>query len=45
LLNFSGGPLTPAEIREAYEPDVWTRLTELRARYDADRRLVANHPL
>jgi len=45
LLNFSGGPLTPAEIREAYEPDVWTRLTELRARYDSDRRLVANHPL
>ncbi|WP_329483020.1 hypothetical protein OG555_12575 [Kribbella sp. NBC_01484] len=36
---------TPAELREAYEPDAWSRLTELRTRYDADRRLVANHQL
>ena len=45
FLNFSFGPLTPAELREAYEPDAWNRLTELRTRYDADRRLVANHQL
>ena len=45
FLNFTFGPLTPDEVREAYEPDAWNRLTELRARYDADRRLVANHQL
>ena len=45
FLNFTFSPLTPAEVREAYEPEAWRRLTELRARYDADRRLVANHQL
>ncbi|MGW6280463.1 FAD-binding oxidoreductase [Kribbella sp. NPDC055071] len=44
-LNFSAGPLTPAEVRDAYDPTDWTRLTNLRARYDADRRLAPNHPL
>jgi hypothetical protein len=45
FLNFTFSPLTPAELREAYEPDAWSRLTELRTRYDAGRRLVANHQL
>ena len=39
-------PLQPSgELAEAFEPDDYTRLTELRHRYDPDRRLVANHQL
>jgi FAD/FMN-containing dehydrogenase len=42
-LNFSFGPLTPDEVREAF--DDYDRLTELKHRYDPDRRLAANHEI
>jgi hypothetical protein len=42
-LNFSFGPLTPDEVSEAF--DDYRRLTELRDRYDADRRLAPNHEI
>jgi hypothetical protein len=44
-LNFSAGPLTSSEVREAYDPTTWTRLTNLRPRYDAARRLTPNHQI
>jgi hypothetical protein len=44
-LNFSSTPLTADELAEAFEPDDFRRLIELRARYDADRRLAPNHEL
>lgn len=42
-LNFSFGPLTPDEVREAF--DDYDRLVKLQEQYDPERRLVANHPL
>ncbi|WP_406049841.1 FAD-binding oxidoreductase [Kribbella sp. NBC_00889] len=45
LLNFSAGPLTGDEIRAAFDPADHRRLTDLRNRYDADRRLAPNHEL
>ncbi|MFK4083214.1 FAD-binding oxidoreductase [Kribbella sp. NPDC020789] len=43
FLNFSYETLTPAEIAEAY--DDFTRLINLRDRYDPSRRLKPNHEL
>jgi FAD/FMN-containing dehydrogenase len=45
LLNFSFERLTADELAEAYDPGDHARLTELRRRYDPDRRLWANHQL
>lgn len=45
LLNFSFEKLTSAEIAEAYAPEDFARLVELRDRYDASRRLAPNHEL
>ncbi|WP_432884485.1 FAD-binding oxidoreductase [Kribbella sp. CA-245084] len=45
FLNFSYAPLTPDEVAEGYDPGDYERLTELRRRYDPDRRLWANHQL
>jgi len=45
LLNFCAGPLTGDEIRAAFGPGDHRRLSELRNRYDADRRLAPNHEL
>jgi hypothetical protein len=45
LLNFSAGPLTPDEVRDAYDPHTWKRLTALRTKYDPDGRLMPNHEL
>jgi len=42
-LNFSFGPLTPDEVREVF--DDYDRLTELKHRYDPDRRLAPNHEI
>jgi len=44
-LNFSFGPLTPEEVREAFAPADYRRLTELRDRYDANRLLAPNHEI
>jgi FAD binding domain-containing protein len=43
--NFSNAPLTADELAEAFEPDDYRRLTELKARYDAGRRLAPNHEI
>jgi FAD/FMN-containing dehydrogenase len=45
FLNFSFAPLTADEVADAYDPGDHERLTELRRRYDPDRRLHANHQL
>ncbi|MEU6642209.1 FAD-binding oxidoreductase [Saccharomonospora sp. NPDC046836] len=45
LLNFSFGPLNEEEVRSAYEPHDYRRLTELKARYDPRATLVSNHPI
>jgi FAD/FMN-containing dehydrogenase len=45
FLNFSFAPLTADEVADAYDPGDYERLTELRRRYDPDRRLHANHQL
>ncbi|MFI7059801.1 FAD-binding oxidoreductase [Kribbella sp. NPDC050124] len=44
-LNFSFGPLTPDEVREAFDRDDVDRLVELKDRYDPDQRLTPNHQL
>ncbi|TCO46320.1 FAD/FMN-containing dehydrogenase [Kribbella antiqua] len=44
-LNFSFGPLTPDEAREAFDPADYERLTELRKRYDPNQRLAPNHQI
>jgi FAD/FMN-containing dehydrogenase len=44
-LNFSFGPLTPDEVREAFDPADYERLTELRKRYDPNPRLAPNHQI
>ena len=44
-LNFSFGPLTPDEIRAAYEPADYRRLVGLRALYDPTKLLHPNHPI
>ncbi|MEV4267098.1 FAD-binding oxidoreductase [Kribbella sp. NPDC049584] len=45
FLNFSYAPLTTDEVADGYDPDDYKRLTELRRRYDPDRRLHVNHQL
>ncbi|WP_020390901.1 FAD-binding oxidoreductase [Kribbella catacumbae] len=42
-LNFSLGPLTEDEVRDAFEPADYNRLTALRARYDPTNLLLPNH--
>ncbi|MBG6091660.1 FAD-binding oxidoreductase [Actinomadura viridis] len=44
-LNFSYGPLDPDQVRSAFEPGDFRRLTELRARYDPYGLLRANHTI
>ncbi|MEI8406760.1 MULTISPECIES: FAD-binding oxidoreductase [unclassified Kribbella] len=44
-LNFSFGPLTPDEVREAFDSADYRGLTELRDRYDANRLLAPNHEI
>ncbi|MEV0282574.1 FAD-binding oxidoreductase [Kribbella sp. NPDC050820] len=44
-LNFSFGPLTPDEVRQAFDPRDIDRLLELKDRYDPDQRLAPNHQL
>ncbi|MFG1819008.1 FAD-binding oxidoreductase [Kribbella sp. NPDC049174] len=44
-LNFSFAPLTPDEVREAFAPADYRRLTELRDRYDANHLLAPNHEI
>ena len=45
FLNFSYAPLTADEVADGYDPGDYERLTELRRRYDPDRRLHVNHQL
>ncbi|MER7246790.1 FAD-binding oxidoreductase [Kribbella sp. NPDC000426] len=45
FLNFSYAPLTAGEVADGFDPGDYSRLTELRRRYDPDRRLWANHQL
>jgi hypothetical protein len=42
-LNFTYGETTPEEVATAYDPDAYRRLTELKARYDADNMFRLNH--
>ncbi|TCO24610.1 hypothetical protein EV652_108142 [Kribbella steppae] len=42
-LNFSFAPLTSDEVCEAF--DDYDRLTELKHRYDPDRRLAPHHEI
>ncbi|GAA2440493.1 FAD-binding oxidoreductase [Actinomadura vinacea] len=44
-LNFSFGPLDGQEIRSAFAPEDFERLTLLRARHDPHALLRANHPV
>jgi hypothetical protein len=44
-LNFSLAPLSPAEVREAFEPADYERLSELRKQYDPHQRLAPNHQI
>jgi FAD/FMN-containing dehydrogenase len=44
-LNFSLAPLSSAEVREAFEPADYERLSELRNRYDPHQRLAPNHQI
>ncbi|MGW7681243.1 FAD-binding oxidoreductase [Kribbella sp. NPDC054772] len=45
FLNFSFGKLTGEEMAQAYDAGVYERLTDLREKYDPQRRLWANHSL
>ncbi|GAA4633194.1 FAD-binding oxidoreductase [Actinoallomurus vinaceus] len=42
-LNFSYGPLDEDEVRAGFAPDTYRRLTELKAAYDPDGVIQANH--
>ncbi|WP_130443113.1 FAD-binding oxidoreductase [Kribbella rubisoli] len=42
LLNFNGAGI---DLRDVYDAETFTRLTELRERYDPSHRLLANHQL
>jgi len=44
LVNFLAGPhVTPADVRAAYEPDLWTRLVEIKTRWDPGNVFRINH--
>lgn len=44
-LNFSYGPLDERQVRAAFTPQDYRRLTELKARYDPASLLHCNHPI
>lgn len=44
-LNFSYGPVEADQIRSAFAPADYRRLTELAARHDPDRLIACNHPI
>ncbi|PVZ08173.1 FAD-binding oxidoreductase [Actinomycetospora cinnamomea] len=44
LVNFLAGPhVTPADVRAAYEPELWTRLAEIKTRWDPGNVFRINH--
>lgn len=44
LVNFLAGPhVTPADVRAAYEPDLWTRLVQTKTRWDPGNVFRINH--
>ncbi len=44
LVNFlAGAHVTPADVRAAYEPDLWTRLVEVKTRWDPGNVFRINH--
>ncbi|MFI6578184.1 FAD-binding oxidoreductase [Nocardiopsis sp. NPDC050513] len=42
-LGFSFGPLGDAEVREAFAPEVFRRLSRIRGAYDPDEVVLSNH--
>ncbi|MEU0486118.1 FAD-binding oxidoreductase [Streptosporangium sp. NPDC006013] len=43
FLNFLGGPDTAGQVRDAYAPEDWARLTGIKAVYDPDNLFRINH--
>jgi FAD/FMN-containing dehydrogenase len=44
-LNFSYGPLAPAEVASAFDPEDYRRLAALRAKHDPHGLFQPNHPV
>ena len=44
LVNFlAGAHVTPADVRAAYEPETWTRLVQIKTRWDPGNVFRINH--
>jgi FAD/FMN-containing dehydrogenase len=44
LVNFlAGAHVSPADVRAAYEPDIWARLVEIKTAWDPDNVFRINH--